>query len=345
MNALVLEAYHQLTYKEVPLPEIRENEVLVRIKATGICGSDVHGMDGSSGRRIPPVIMGHEAAGIIERTGEGVAGWKAGDRVTFDSTIYRHADWYTLKGQYNLSDNRQVLGVSCKEYKRDGTFAEFVSIPEHILYKIPESVSYSEAALTEPLSVAAHALSLTPVSLDDTAIVIGAGMIGLSLVLLAKNAGFGKVICLDIEPDRLKLAESLGADYGFNALEADIADKVLELTHGRGADVTFEAVGIETTLNQAIELTRKGGGVTLLGNVSPAVRFPLQSVVTRQIRIQGSCAIAGEYPVILDMLDRKAIDVSPLISKEVPLKDAPAWFEKLYHKEKGLIKVMLLPEA
>lgn len=112
MKALVLEEYNKLVYKDVPDPEPGPDEVLVRVKACGICGSDVHGLDGSTGRRIPPIVMGHEASGIIESTGRDVTGWKAGDRVTFDSTVYPLNDWYTLEGRYNLSDNRQVLGVS-----------------------------------------------------------------------------------------------------------------------------------------------------------------------------------------------------------------------------------------
>ena len=137
MKALVLEEYKKLIYKDVPDPEIRDNEVLVKVMACGICGSDVHGFDGSTGRRIPPMIMGHEASGVIVKTGINVKGWKSGDRVTFDSTVYPLNDWFTLGGMYNLSDNREVLGVSPGTYKRDGAFAEYIAIPQHILYKIP----------------------------------------------------------------------------------------------------------------------------------------------------------------------------------------------------------------
>ncbi|MFW5831900.1 MAG: alcohol dehydrogenase catalytic domain-containing protein [Prolixibacteraceae bacterium] len=139
MNALVLEKLNKLVYCDFPEPEPEENEVLIRVKACGICGSDVHGMDGSSGRRIPPIIMGHEASGVIEKTGSRVENWKAGDRVTFDSTIYPLNDWYTIKGHYNLSDNRKVLGVSPGNYRKHGAFADFVAVPQHILHRIPET--------------------------------------------------------------------------------------------------------------------------------------------------------------------------------------------------------------
>ena len=161
MKALVLEEYNKLVYRDWPEPEVADDEVLVQVKAVGICGSDVHGMDGSSGRRIPPIIMGHEAAGIIAFSGQNVQGWKEGDRVTFDSTIYPLDDWYTRKGLYNLSDNRMVLGVSPGDYRRHGAFADYVNVPQHILYRIPEEVSFTQASMVEPFGVAAHAVELT----------------------------------------------------------------------------------------------------------------------------------------------------------------------------------------
>ncbi|MCD6308787.1 MAG: alcohol dehydrogenase catalytic domain-containing protein, partial [Candidatus Latescibacteria bacterium] len=136
MKALVLESYNNLVYRDVPDPEIEDGEVLVRVKASGICGSDVHGMDGSTGRRIPPLVMGHEASGVIERTGSGVEGYSEGDCVTFDSTIYCGVCGYCRQGLVNLCDNRRVLGVACDEYSRDGAFAEYIAVPERILYRL-----------------------------------------------------------------------------------------------------------------------------------------------------------------------------------------------------------------
>ena len=129
------------------------------MRACGICGSDVHGMDGSTGRRIPPLIMGHEAAGEIAEVGAGVSGWKPGDRVTFDSTIYCGRCWHCLRGEVNLCDERRVLGVSCAEYRRDGAFAEFVAVPERILYRLPDDLSFEQAAMVEAVSVAVHAVA------------------------------------------------------------------------------------------------------------------------------------------------------------------------------------------
>lgn len=166
MKALVLEQYRQLIYTDVQTPHPGPHEVIIQVKACGICGSDIHGMDGSTGRRIPPLIMGHEAAGVIMAFGDQVSNWQVGDRVTFDSTIYCGECFYCQRGDINLCDNRRVLGVSCAEYKQDGAFAEYVIVPTRILYRLPYQVSFIQAAMVEPLSVAFHAVKRTPLSLN-----------------------------------------------------------------------------------------------------------------------------------------------------------------------------------
>ncbi len=342
MKALVLEAYNKLVYKEVPTPEIADHEVLVRVKACGICGSDVHGMDGSSGRRIPPIIMGHEASGTIAKMGKNVRNWKISDRVTFDSTIYPQDDWFTKRGQYNLSDHRRVLGVSPGDYRQNGAFAEYVVVPDHILYRIPDNVTFEQAAMVEPVAVAAHAIGLTKIALNDTVVVVGAGMIGLFLIQLLSQTSAGKIIAVDLDPRKLELAKNFGADETLDS-NAMVMENIKTHTEDRGADVVFEAVGLSTTLTLAVESVRKGGSVTLIGNLVPKAELPLQSVVTRQITIQGSCAICGEYDLVLKMMSEGKIDVSKMISAVVPLADGADWFKKLYDKTPGLNKIILEP--
>ena len=343
MKALVLEEYKKFVYKEVPDPVMSAQEVLVRVKSVGICGSDVHGMDGSTGRRIPPIIMGHEASGVIEKVGSDVKDWKAGDRVTFDSTIYLLDDWYTKQGLPNLSDGRMVLGVSCKEFKRNGAYAEFVTVPQHILYKIPDNVSFTQAAMVEPAAVALHAINISAFSARDTALVIGAGMVGMFVIQLLKIKGCKTVIAIDPENDRLDKAKHLGADHIFTPTDPQLNKAVNQLSEGRGADVVFEVVGITETIKMGIDLMRKGGTMTLIGNVSPKVEMPLQAIVSRQLRIQGSCAINGEYPEILSLISSGVLDVHAILSAEAPLSEGVSWFDRLYNKEKGLMKVILKP--
>jgi L-iditol 2-dehydrogenase len=342
MKALVLEEYMSLVYKDVPNPEICNDEVLVQVKACGICGSDIHGMDGSTGRRIPPIIMGHEASGVIKAVGMDVKDWNLGDRVTFDSTIYPLDDWYTLHGRYNLSDNRQVLGVSPGEYRKHGAFADYISVPQHILYRIPDNVRFEQAAMVEPVAVALHSIYMSGIQLGDTAVVVGVGMIGIFIVKLLKLSGI-KVIAIDLSTSKLEQAEKSGADIILNAKDENLGKKVKSICDGRGADFAFEAVGITDTVNTAILCLRKGGSLVLVGNLSPKIDLPLQKVVTQELKVQGSCAINGEYEKVLQMMSQGLINIDDQLSAVVPLKEGVEWFNRLYNKEKGLNKVLLVP--
>lgn len=343
MKALILEDYRRFAYTNAPDPAPAPGEVLIAVRACGICGSDVHGMDGSTGRRRPPIIMGHEAAGEIAAVGAGVTGWKPGDRVTFDSTIYCGACPYCRRGQINLCDNRRVLGVSCEDYRQHGAFAEYVAVPQHVLYRLPGDLAFDQAALVEPVSIAFHAIKRTPISLNDSAIVFGAGMIGLLVIQALRLAGCGVIIAVDLEETKLALAKQLGADHAINAADPQLPARVLDLTGGRGADHALECVGIGATVAAAFQCVRKDGSITLVGNLAPNIDFPLQAAVTREITLNGVCASQGEYPACLDMIARGAIDVKPLMSGVAPLSEGAAWFERLYNKEPGLMKVLLSP--
>jgi L-iditol 2-dehydrogenase len=343
MKALVLTEYRKLELQDLPQPNPGPDEVLIRVEACGICGSDVHGYDGSTGRRIPPLVMGHEAAGTVADVGRNVTGVRAGQRVTFDSTVSCGNCFYCHRGQVNLCDNRQVLGVSCGDYRRAGAFAEFVTVPARILYPLPDTLSFEKAAMIEAISVGVHAVALTPIALNDTVTVIGVGMIGQLTLQAAKLAGARRIIAVDVDDARLATAQALGATDVVNAKKNDPVAAIRELTRNRGADVAFECVGTTATVSSAIESTRKGGCVTLVGNIAPKIELPLQSVVTRQIRLQGSCASAGEIPACIDLLDSGLIRVEPMLSAFAPLEEGASWFERLYHHEANLMKVVLHP--
>jgi L-iditol 2-dehydrogenase len=344
MRALLLSRYRNLEMTELPVPEAGPNEVLIRVAACGICGSDVHGYDGSSGRRIPPIVMGHEAAGTIAALGQGVNGLSEGDRVTFDSTVYCGECVNCLRGDVNLCDRRQVLGVSCDDYRRAGAFAEFVAVPARIVYRLPQNLAFAEAALLEAVAVALHAVSLVPVATGGTALVVGAGTIGLLLQQALRVAGCSRVFVADVDPTRLSLSRDLGATAPLSA-GSDFVDQILQLTNGIGVDIAAEAVGKSETVNTAIDCVRKGGNVLLVGNISPEITLPLQKVVTRQIRLQGCCASAGEYSAAIELLSTGKIRVRPLITAIARLDDGPQWFERLYAREPNLMKVVLTPGA
>jgi L-iditol 2-dehydrogenase len=332
MDALLLTEYMKLELVQMDKPEIGADDILVRVRACGICGSDVHGLDGSTGRRIPPLVMGHEAAGVVELVGSGVKDLAPGDRVTFDSTIYCGQCAFCGRGDVNLCDNRMVLGVSPGEYRRHGAFAEFVSVPRRIVYRLPDSLSYEQAALIEAASVAVHAVNISNVTLGDRAVVIGSGMIGVLTVQALRAAGCAHVIVVDPVESRLKMAVDSGATET-RTLAAGIAN----------ADVVIECVGANESVQAAIACARKGGTVTLVGNVTPRVEIPLQAVVSRQLRLQGSCASNGEYPAVIELMARGIIRVDSLISAVAPLKEGAQWFDRLYRREGNLMKVILQP--
>lgn len=345
MNALVLSEYKLLAVESVPVPTCGPTDVLVQVAACGICGSDVHGYDGSSGRRIPPIVMGHEAAGVVAAVGTEVRSVAVGDRVTFDSTVYCAKCEFCLRGEVNLCEDRQVVGVSCGDYRRAGAFAEYIAVPEYILYRLPDALSFADAAMLEAVSVALHAVRLSEVRGGETALVIGAGMIGLLTMQAARVAGCSRVLIADVDATRLKMAATLGADETLLASGADLIAEVMRLTGGRGVDLALEAVGRGETVATSIDCVRKGGTVTLVGNIAAEVSIPLQRVVTRQIRLQGSCSSAGEYPEAMELVSQGKIKVAPLISAVAPLGDGPSWFERLYSHEPNLMKVILDPRG
>ena len=345
MKALVLSQVNHFEIQDMPCPEVGNNDVLIQVMACGICGSDVHGMDGSSGRRRPPIVMGHEASGVIAEVGQSVTDWRVGDRVTFDSTVYCNQCHFCQQGKINLCDQRRVLGVSCDEYRRHGAFADYVAVPQHILYRLPEAVSFVQGAMVEAVSIAVHAVKRTHLTAGDTAVVIGTGVIGLLVVQALRSQGCAQVIAVDIDPNKLSLAEQLGAHVTLNPGKVNLIQEIQTRTQGRGADLAFEAVGLVTTLKNAIAVLRKGGQLALVGNLAAQVEFPLQTVVTRELTVLGSCASCGEYPLCLDLMAAGKIKVDPLISAKAPLVDGGQWFKRLYGRERGLIKVILEPHS
>ena len=343
MKALLLSEPGKLDIADLPVPEAGDEDLLVRVRACGICGSDVHGYDGSSGRRIPPLVMGHEAAGVVERAGAGVRDFRPGDRVTFDSTVYCGRCDFCRRGEVNLCDNRMVLGVSCGDYRRHGAFAEYVAVPARIACHLPDNIPFEHAAVIEALSVAVHAVGRKPPAADDVVLVVGCGMIGLLVVQVLRARGVRRIVALDIDSARRTLAEQVGAWRTLDASDPDVLASIRALGGGRGADLALEAVGRTETVQMAIRGVRKGGTVTIIGNLSPRIEVPLQEVVTREISLLGSCASSGEYPACIDLMASGAVDVSPLISVTAPLEEGPDWFARLHRGGEPLMKVILQP--
>jgi L-iditol 2-dehydrogenase len=233
--------------------------------------------------------------------------------------------------------------VSTGEYRQHGAFAEYVAVPQRILYALSAGVSFAEAVMVEPLSIALHAVRRTPLVVGDAAVVIGAGMVGLMVIQALRVAGCGQIIAVDLDRDRLALAQELGATTSLKSDEADVAAAVQALTGGRGADRAFEVVGVSATVETAIACVRKGGSVTLVGNLARRVDLPLQAVVTRELSLYGVAASQGEYPACLDLIAAGRVQVQPLISALAPLAEGGEWFHRLHAGAAGMLKVILQP--
>ena len=343
MKALLYTKPFHFEYGDFPDPEIPPDHVLVRVQACGICGSDVHGYTGSTGRRIPPLIMGHEAAGIIEDFGKDVKGFRKGDRVCFDSTVYCNHCEACQQGHYNHCIHREVLGVSIPGSKRNGAFAEFVAVPWWIVLKLPDHLALTNAALLEPLSIAVHAANRAPLSAKSTVLIIGAGTIGLLLVQAVKLEAVSEVIVSDINEFRLETAQAFGAEKTVNPQKIDLKEFVLEETDQRGAHVVFEAVGLAETFQQALAATRTGGHVTLIGNLEKIVEINVQELISKELTLQGSYANGGEYRSCVDLAASGKIQVGPLISEILPLAEGQHAFDRLHRAEENLLKIILTP--
>ncbi len=347
MKALLLTSPSTLTLTEIDTPEPGAGEVRIQIAACGICGSDVHGYTGSTGRRIPPLVMGHEAAGIIDAVGQNVSGQMIGQRVALDSTVFCGECEFCCNGKENLCTHRQVLGVSCDAYRRQGCFAEYAIVPERCVYPLPARMSFVAASLLEPLTIGLQAVRLGSAGpTTRSAIVVGAGTIGLATIVALKSYGVQRIAAVDLDASRLKEAREFGADAVFEADQTtakQLAEWGASSADTDGADLVLEAVGAAASVGTAIHAVTRGGTVVLVGNVSPVVELPLQTVVTRQIRLQGSCASAGCYLEAIELAASGSVDLSRFVSRVVPLDDGVAWFERLHNREPGLLKVVLQP--
>jgi L-iditol 2-dehydrogenase len=343
MKALVHTAPLSFELRNVPTPQPGEDEVLIRVNAVGICGSDVHGYTGTTGRRIPPIIMGHEASGVVDAVGRRVTNVGAGDRVTFDSTVYCNQCPACRLGHVNLCQSRKIIGVSTPTFRAEGAMAEYVAVPSWIIHKLPAGVSFEEAAMIEPAGVGMHAARITPIDVNDVVVVIGAGQIGLLTMQGARIKGAGMLVVMDVKEDRLAFAKTMGADVTINSAAGDPAEALQKAIGRPDADVVFEAVGLEATVALGIRLAKLGGNLTLIGNVTPKIQVNLQEIISRELTIRGSAAIAGEYPACLNYIAQGRLQVKPLISRIVPLSEGQASFDALHHGEAGLMKILLRP--
>jgi len=325
--------------EERPKSAIRDYEVLVEVKAVGICGSEFHAYEGISRRRTPPLIMGHEFAGEVVEVGEAAEGLQEGDRVAVDPLTRCGVCEPCMRGRGNVCRNVRLIGLHTS-----GAFAEYVAAPARNCYKLPNNVSFEEGSTVEPVAVAVHAVNRTPIKLGDTVVVLGAGIIGLTLLQAAKLAGAGKVFITDLLDYRLNLAKRMGADVTINPKAEDPVSRVMELTATNGADVSLEAVGSQTTVQQAMAVVGIGGRVTVVGMLAKAMALDVLDAVVKEMDIKGSYGyVPDDFRAALDMISAGRADVKSLITNVLPLTDVAKGFQMLHDKTEGVVKVVLKP--
>lgn len=343
MKALQYNGPGAFAYTDVPDPFPGPRDLLVRVRACGICGSDVQGATGRTGRRIPPLIMGHEAAGIVEAVGPSVSGFAPGDRVAFDSTVYCNACDACRQGLFNRCVKRQVIGVSTPTAKRQGAFAEYITVPCWIAVKLPDELPFRQAALLEPAAIALHAANRGGVTAGETVVVVGAGTIGLFVIQAVRLRGAARVIAVDKSGFRLGVARRLGADVVVNPDQESLRDVVRNETGGRGVDIAFEAVGFAQTVREAVSVVRMGGRVTMIGNLDRTVELDMQDLVAREVSLAGSYASSGEFGECVEAFASGRIVATPLISDVMKLSDGARAFERLLSGDEDLLKIVLKP--
>jgi L-iditol 2-dehydrogenase len=340
MRALVFAGLGEMPLQERDDPRPGAGEVVVTVRAAGICGSDVHGYLGATGRRRPGVVMGHEAAGDVLAVGRGVTSVKEGDRVALRSILACGRCDRCRAGEPNICTDRRGMGMHF-----DGAYAEQIVVPEALLLPLADTLSYEDGALIEPLAVALHAVDRTPFEPMDFVVVIGAGAIGLLTLLAARARGAGSIVVTDLSAHRLEVARGLGADLTIDVGSADPVAVIAGATDGRGADAVFEAVGVAATVAQSLAVTRAGGQVTWIGNSAPVVEMPMQDLVTRELTVRGSYGFADEYEQAAAALAAGSIDVHPLVECVAPLEDGPELFRRLGEGSLEAVKVILAPNG
>lgn len=326
MRALMLTRIGELQLQDLPLPELRNpGDVLLKVRSVGVCGSDLHGYTGRTGRRVPPLVMGHEATAEVVRVGEGVEGLPAGTRVAVHPIVQGPG-------------GRRLMGMDAP-----GAYAEYVVWPARNLYPLPETLDFDAGAFAEPLAVAVHAVNLVSVRPEDTIFIAGAGPIGLLCASVLLHAGVRQVVLSDTSEARLRVARDIGVHKTLNPAETDLPAALRDLTGGRGADVCFEAVGVSATVQQAILGVKDGGTVVWLGNNARVVEVDMQGVVTRELRVLGSYGMtAADFERALQLLAGGHIPTDKLIHRRAGLEEGPTLFDELLASPE-VVKCLILP--
>ena len=337
MRAVVFLGQEELEVQERPDPIPDEGEVLMKVEACGICGSDLHAY--KTGMYAPGLVIGHEFGGVVQAVGTGVTDFRPGDRVTADSCIGCGSCLLCRNGRENLCEQSVRLGVT-----DDGGMAELVKAPGSGVYHIPDSLSLKEACLAEPFSITLHGLNLSRFKPGNRVLIMGAGPIGLCLIQVLKMAGAGSVWITETSPFRRDLAAHLGADLVLNPKAVSPLSTVSSLTDGTMADIVFECAGLPQTITQAPMLVRRGGQVVILGICDQPVETDFLSMITSEVDIQTAYySRASEFATTIDLMAKGSLKANRMLTSEVPLERVKESFETLLSPDGNQVKILVCP--
>jgi 2-desacetyl-2-hydroxyethyl bacteriochlorophyllide A dehydrogenase len=327
----------KVEFKERTITQLSDHDVLIRVRAAAICGSDLHVFNGRHPSVPLPSAIGHELSGVVERVGKGVSLFQEGDRVVVEPVIVCGTCEFCLSGRYNLCTQ-----ISFQYRQGQGAFTPYFVAEERWVHHLPESISFEEGALVEPLAVAVHAVGKAGIKLGWTSTIFGDGAIGLLILMLIKRSGGGETLVVGAQEHRLAKAMELGASEVFDNCEGDAVSAIMERTYGAGTDLSFEAVGQEQTLLQSLMVLRKGGTAVLLGIFEePEVRITPNLFIQKEISLVGSQGYCWDFQTALKLMGQGAVRPGEIITHVLPLESLQDGFQLLMDKASQAIKVVI----
>ncbi len=345
MKAAVLKSPFEIVIEDRPIPKVGPDEVLIKVMAVGVCGSDVHYYEsGRIGRYVVerPIILGHECAGIVAAVGDNVTRFKVGDRVAVEPGVTCGTCEYCKQGRYNLCPDVEFLATP----PYDGAFVQYFKHRQDFVFHIPEHLTFEEAALIEPFSVGIHAAARANIGPGEKVAVFGLGPVGLMAVVAARAFGASEVVAVDLEEIRLEAAKKLGASLTINARGQDALKEILNFTDGKGVDVAIEAAGHPKTLQDALACLRRGGKMLMVGlPAQDSIPFNVPEIVDKEVDIYGVFRYANTYPKGIEILSSGIADVKSLVTGKFTLEQTAQALEEARVNKSKHIKIMVYPNG
>ncbi len=338
MKAAICDKPFEITVREAPTPVPGPDELLIQVKASAICGSDMKAYEGKHPLIRLPIILGHEFSGVIVEKGSQVDGFRIGERVVVEPSSVCGQCFFCQRMDYSLCDNLKQLG-----HQLPGSFAEYTVAKARFTYLLPDGTPFEKGALTQPLAISIHALHRAGIRKGQTVLILGTGTIGLLLLQLALQKG-ARVFVSDLVDFKLEKAKALGAHQVWKGSSPEMMGEVKAQTNGLGADVVIEAAGSSVTIQQAFSAVRKSGTVLLLGLTGhPKEEVPLERVTLNELNLHGSMRYAmGDFPEAIEMIHQKTIDLGPLLLKRFTLAETPKIFKETFQSPEKVLKSMMI---